>query len=181
MSTEIVQRLTGVISDFDRRVRATAAADWGNSTPCTEWCARDIVDHVGNNLLRFTAALQGAQAGQIDAAAEIVDEWTRARDGFLAVLPGADLAVNVPPAMGPMTMGEFLGRFIVSDILVHTWDLARAVGGDEHLDPAFIASAYEGLKPMDENLRHPSRFGPKIVVDGADLQTEFLSFLGRAV
>ena len=39
---------------------------------------------------------------------------------------------------------------------------------------------YDHLKPMDEALRQPWAFGPKVPPPpGADLQTEFLCFVGR--
>jgi hypothetical protein len=66
------------------------------------------------------------------------------------------------------------------DVLVHTWDLARAVGADERLDEGSVRHAYEVLKPMDAVIRQPNVFGPKLESPpGADLQTEFLYFLGR--
>jgi hypothetical protein len=66
-------------------------------------------------------------------------------------------------------------------VLVHTWDLARAVGGDEQLDAAAVAGAYDGLKPMDAMIRRPGVFGDKIERSDVDMQTEFLAFLGREV
>ena len=66
------------------------------------------------------------------------------------------------------------------DVLVHTWDLARTIGADERLDEEFVRQAYEALKPMDAMIRQPRVFGPKLEPPaGADLQTEFLYFLGR--
>jgi hypothetical protein len=65
------------------------------------------------------------------------------------------------------------------DLLVHTWDLARAVRADERLDEDSVSRAYEALKPMDAMIRQPNVFGPKLEPPlGADLQTEFLYFLG---
>jgi hypothetical protein len=79
-----------------------------------------------------------------------------------------------------MPAGDVIGRFVTMDLLVHTWDLARTVGADEHLDEGSVRGAYEALKPMDAMIRQPSFFGPKLdPPDGADLQTEFLYFLGR--
>jgi hypothetical protein len=43
-----------------------------------------------------------------------------------------------------------------------------------------VGHAYEGLKPMDGMLRGPGTFKDKVMpLAGADLQTEFLCFLGR--
>ncbi|MEZ5219031.1 MAG: hypothetical protein R2705_09920 [Ilumatobacteraceae bacterium] len=97
-------------------------------------------------------------------------------------LATADLSVNLPGPMGPMPAEQVLGRLVASDVLVHTWDLARAVGGDEQLPADLVAGAYSGLKPMDAMIRRPGVFGPKTPCpEGADEQTEFLCFLGRPV
>jgi hypothetical protein len=58
--------------------------------------------------------------------------------------------------------------------------LARTIGADERLDEDSVRRAYEALKPMDSMIRLPNVFGPKLEPPvGADLQTEFLYFLGR--
>jgi uncharacterized protein (TIGR03086 family) len=81
-----------------------------------------------------------------------------------------------------MPAEQFLGRIISTDVLVHTWDLAKAVGGDESLPTDAVEGAYSGLKPLDELIRRPGVFGPKVEPPaGADVQTEFLAFLGRPV
>ena len=82
--------------------------------------------------------------------------------------------------MGDMPASQIIGRFLASDVLVHTWDLARAVGGDERLDATAVTQAYSGLKPMDAMIRQPGVFGPKVEpAADADEQEEFLNFLGR--
>jgi hypothetical protein len=79
-----------------------------------------------------------------------------------------------------MPVGQVIGRFVTMDLLVHTWDLARTIGSDERLDEDSVRQAYEALKPMDAMIRQPNFFGPKLEPPlGADLQTEFLYFLGR--
>ncbi|CAB4600988.1 unannotated protein [freshwater metagenome] len=81
-----------------------------------------------------------------------------------------------------MPAEQILGRLVATDVLVHTWALARAVGGDETLPVDAVEGAYSGLKPMDAMIRQPGVFGPKVEPPaGADLQTEFLCFLGRQV
>jgi uncharacterized protein (TIGR03086 family) len=68
----------------------------------------------------------------------------------------------------------------LSDLHVHTWDLARATGGDERLSPEVAAIVLERLKPNDEALRKSGSFGPKVEPPpDADAQVELLCFLGR--
>jgi uncharacterized protein (TIGR03086 family) len=79
-----------------------------------------------------------------------------------------------------MAAGEIIGRFVTMDVLVHTWDLARAIGAEESLDEDSVRRAYAALKPMDAMIRQPGVFGPKLEAPtDADVQTEFLYFLGR--
>ncbi len=81
-----------------------------------------------------------------------------------------------------MPAGQIIGQFVTMDLLVQTWDLARTVGADEHLDEDPVRLAYETLKPMDAMIRQPNVFGPRLEPPpDADLQTEFLYFLGRRV
>jgi len=70
-----------------------------------------------------------------------------------------------------------------SDLLVHTWDLARAIGADETLPADAVSAAYAGLQRFPEPMmRAPERFGPAIeCADDADEQTKMLSFAGRTV
>ena len=73
-------------------------------------------------------------------------------------------------------------RMVCTDVLVHTWDLARATGQDETLDPEALSVAAEFLASLDDAIRAPGGFGEKITPSaGADDQTRFLNFCGRVV
>ena len=182
MSNPVVDRVTNLLTAFDARVQAAPTDAWGNAAPCDGWTARDVVVHVANNLGRLTAALAGGAPVEIGADDDIVATWNGIRDGFLGTLPTADLSTAVPGPMGPMPAEQVLGRLVAMDVLVHTWDLARAVGGDEQLDADAVTQSYSGLKPLDAMIRQPGLFGPKVeCAADADEQTQFLSFVGRRV
>jgi uncharacterized protein (TIGR03086 family) len=180
MSETTADRVTRLINDFDRRVQAAPADSWSNPAPCDDWTARDVVAHVLGAMNRMLA--QGGEPKEIAADADIVAEWNATKPQFLAMLGSADMTMNVQGPFGPMPLEQALGRLMATDVLVHTWDLARAVGGDEQLGADDVAHAYEGLKPMDAMIRMPGVFGPKVEsAPDADLQTQFLNFLGRPV
>lgn len=182
MSQPIVQQITGLVQSFDARVQAAASDAWGNPSPCSEWTARHVVEHVANNLHRVGAGLRDEEPHTITADEDIVTAWDAARDQFLGTVETADLTKSVAGPFGPMPAEQVIGRFVSTDVLVHSWDLARATGGDEQLDERIVAAAYSGLKPMDAMLRQPGVFAAKVdPPPGADLQSEFLAFLGRTV
>ncbi len=181
MSQEVIARYTQLVNGFDARVQAAPADAWGNPAPCDGWTAADVVGHVVAGMNGIVAGLTGSAAVEADAA-DPVGSWNAARDAALATVATADLSTNVQGPFGPMPAEQAIGRLMCTDILVHTWDLARAVGGDEQLDADAVAGAYSGLKPMDAMIRMPGVFGPKIeAAEGDDAQTEFLKFLGRQV
>jgi uncharacterized protein (TIGR03086 family) len=180
--SEVTERITSLVQGFDARVHAAPADSWGNAAPCEGWTARDVVVHVADNLAGVAAGLSAGEPAKVGADDDIVAAWDNARTAFTAALETGDLNANLPGPFGPMPAEQLIGRLIATDVLVHTWDLARAVGGDESLPADAVAQAYSGLKPMDAMIRQPGVFGPKTEVpEGASAQTEFLCFLGRPV
>jgi uncharacterized protein (TIGR03086 family) len=69
---------------------------------------------------------------------------------------------------------------LTRDVLVHTWDLARAVGADDRLDPAWCQLAYAGLPADPAALGASGMFNDPVTVDGAaGVQSKLLARLGR--
>ena len=181
MSQEVIDRLHHIASGFDARVAAAPADSWNNPAPCDDWTATDVVAHVVGGAAGLTAGLTGNPPAAFDPA-DPAGSWAATRDALYAAVDAADLSQSVPGPFGTMPAEQVIGRLLCMDILVHTWDLARAVGGDEQLDQDAVAQSYSGLKPMDAMIRQPGFFGPKVPsAEGADVQTEFLNFLGRTV
>ena len=179
--TDIADRYAAIAAGFTARVQGVH--DWSLPSPCEGWVARDVVAHVVGNHRGILATLDGTDPAQLQADEDIADAWVHATGGIhAALLDPQRAAAPVQSPFGEMPMEQMIGRLITTDVLVHTWDLARATGQDESLDADAVAGAYAGLKPLDAMLRAPGVFGPKLdTPEGADLQTEFLSFLGRAV
>ncbi len=113
------------------------------------------------------------------ADAELVASWSRLHGQVLAVLDCEALTRTVRMVFGPVA-GETAVAIMTNDALIHTWDLAHATGGDEHLDEHEIRHSYETYLPMDELLRGPGMFGAKVDPPArAGIQTVALCFYGR--
>lgn len=180
MANEIVERYTSLADQFGARVEATPDDAWSNPAPCEGWTAADVVDHVVGTQVNVVRSLTG-DAPEVDVAADPKGAWRQAYQAMRSALeqPGA-LDGMAPGPFGEMPVGQIVGRFLSTDVLVHTWDLARAVGGDEALDAGAVAQAHKGLEPMDAMIRRPGVFGDKVEpAADADEQERFLNFLGR--
>ena len=179
--TEVQAKYRIAANAFDAAVRAVTPQQWGLPSPCEEWTARDIVSHVVSGHRGVIANVTGGESKSLSADEEPKQAWESAFRAMDEITGDAEtLAKEVEGPTGKMAAGDIIGSFVTMDVLVHTWDLARTVGVDEHLDDNSVRLAYEAMKPMDAMIRQPGVFGPKLDAPmGADLQTEFLYFLGR--
>ena len=69
---------------------------------------------------------------------------------------------------------------LFADHLIHAWDLARAIGADEHLDEELVASCATWFKAVEEAYRRAGAIAAPPPVPGhADAQTLLLARFGR--
>ena len=178
--SDVQDRYRLVAGGFDAAVKASDDK-WDLQSPCEQWKARDVVSHIVEGHRSVIANVRGGESKPVGADEDVTRAWedsSRAIDEITGD-PGA-LAMEIDGPVGKMSAEQIISQFVTMDLLVHTWDLARAVGADERLDEDSVRSAYEALKPMDAMIRQPGVFGPKLgPPPGADVQTEFLYFLGR--
>jgi uncharacterized protein (TIGR03086 family) len=181
--SEVQASYRTVSSGFGAAVKAVGPEQWDTQSPCEKWKARDIVAHVVDGHRSVIASARGGESKPLDASEDPVVAWeeaSRAVDEIAGDPVAAGKEMDGPT--GKIPVCEMIDRFVTMDVLVHTWDLARTVGADEHLDATSVRTAYEALKPVDEMIRMPNVFAAKVEPPaGADLQTEFLCFLGRRV
>ncbi len=180
--TETADRFAAVAAGFTQRVNDVAPAAWNNPSPCPGWTARDVVRH----MVEWVPAFYSANANLVFPAGPSVDDdpagaWAVVRDVILAAL--ADPAVSgyeFDSRAGKMSVEQSIGMIVTGDVLIHSWDLARAAGLDEQLDAVEVHRMYEGAQPFDEILRSSGQFGPRVMVpDTADEQTKLIAFMGR--
>ena len=136
----------------------------------------------------FPAFLDGATGITLPAGPSVADDpvgaWRAQTAAVQALLDDADSAERAIdfPHMGRMQIGQMIDMIYTSDVFLHRWDLARATGQDETLDPDKCAAMLEGMLPMDEVLRQSGQYGPRVhVPDDADVQTKLLAFIGRSL
>ena len=175
------ERHRQVAGDFTARVRGTG--DWDVPSPVAGWAARDVVRHLTEwfpGFLRDGAGVELPTGPAVDQ--DPVTAWRIHSDGVQAVLddPATDGRELSNPHIGTLPLATAIDRFYVADVFLHTWDLARATGQDDRLDPEFCAEMFDGMQPLDEILRSSGQYGPRVEVPAdADAQTRLLGFIGR--
>jgi len=179
--SEIAGRYRRLAAAFTARVEAVPDDRWSSPSPCEGWTAAEVVAHVAEAAELFLGLVDRRPPPAPSAVDDPVGAWEASRDAILAGLEDPAVArLEYEGELGQATFEMAVDRFVSADLVVHTWDLARAGGLDEHLDPDEVHRVFEEMRPMDDMLRGSGSFGPKVEAPAdADEQTRLLAFLGR--
>ena len=166
---------------FGRQVEATP--DWDAPTPVPEWTARDVVGHLATWFPPFLTAGTGVElpvGPTVDD--DPVGAWRHQTRSIQTLLdnPATAERTFAHPMVPACPLPDAVDRFYVTDVLMHTWDLARANGRPDGLDPDECAALLAGMEPLDEMLRQSGQYGPRQpVAPDADGTTRLMAFIGR--
>jgi uncharacterized protein (TIGR03086 family) len=163
--------------------RVLGTKDWDAPAPVAGWTARDVVRHLVDWFPGFLAGGAGVELARGPSVDEDpVAAWTVQCDDVQRLLDDPATAGRLlsNPHIGEVPLDVAVDRFYTADVFMHTWDLARATGQDDRLDPVRCAEMLAGMTPMDEILRASGQYGPRVPVPAdADPQTALIAFIGR--
>lgn len=172
-----------IAAAFTERVVGATSTAWDHPAPVEGWAARDVVRHL---VEWFPAFLKSGADIDLPTGPSVDDDpvaaWSVHSDAVQALLDDPTTAekVLVNRHVGEVPLDQAVDRFYTSDVFMHTWDLARATGQDETLDPVKCTELLEGMLPLDDMLRASGQYGPRVdVPDDADVQTKLIGFIGR--
>lgn len=171
-----------IASEFTATVEGVAPEAWEAPAPPEGWVARDVVRH----LVEWLPAFLQSAGVTLPTGPSVDDDplgaWQVQTEAVQALLDDPDTAARELdlPHLGKMPLGQAIDMIYTGDVFLHRWDLARATGQDESLDPTKCKAMLEGMLPMDEMLRQSGQFGPRVEVpEDSDVQTKLLAIIGR--
>jgi uncharacterized protein (TIGR03086 family) len=179
----VADRYRTVAGRFTQRLTEVSDDAWNRPAPCEGWVTRDVVRHLVGwipSLLSTGADLTMPTGPSVDV--DPVGAWRTLSDAIQAVLDDPTTAKRTfkHPQAGSHPLDTAIGMFILGDVLIHTWDVARAAGLDESLDETEVEGMYHGMLPLDQMLRSSGHYGPRVnVADTADTRTKLIAFTGR--
>lgn len=140
-------------------------------TPCSEFDVAALIEHAVSTQVTFgqvfgSTAVEGAT-------------WSEARAALAAALEidGSVDGVIDHPALGEVSKERMLA-IATNDMLIHTWDLARAIGADETLPEENLQPAIEGIEAFPSDARS-ALFAPPLDGESTNLQNRMLAVAGR--
>jgi uncharacterized protein (TIGR03086 family) len=171
---------------FDDLVRQVGER-WHAPTPCTDWDVRALVNHLTVEQLWVPPLLQGHTIEEVGhrfdgdvLGSDPVASWDAAIAASTEAWnePGA-LDRTVHLSYGDTPASRYLGE-MAGDLAVHGWDLARALGVVDVIDPDTVEFLLEEWGGQADQLSSSGLFAPPVpVAMDADPQTRLLATLGR--
>ena len=159
---------------------------WDGPTPCTEWTVRDLVNHVVGEDAWTAPLMRGATIADVGESLDgdllggepQAVARRSAHEAVAAVEQTFAEGGVVHLSYGDETQGEYL-RQLAADHLVHSWDLAAAVGGETALDPELVNEVADWFGDREELYRGAGAIGPRVDHHAMDPQATLLAASGR--
>jgi uncharacterized protein (TIGR03086 family) len=160
---------------------------WDAATPCSEWDAKQVANHLIGENLWAGELFQGKTVAEVGTT---LDGDLTGDDPAAAYRRSVDIArqaVEGPGAMETtchLSFGEYSGADYASqlfmDTLIHGWDIARGTGQEIHLDAELVARCLPIAEELTRKFRAAGVFGDDLpVAEHADQQTKLLALVGR--
>jgi uncharacterized protein (TIGR03086 family) len=175
------------LRQFDNRVYEIGPRQWHDPTPDTEWDVTALVRHLVYEQLWVPPLMAGKTIAEVGDAFEgdILGEdpvaaWASAAAAVREAVsrPGA-LDRKVHLSFGEVAATEYLWQLTV-DLVVHAWDLARAIRAEENMPNDLVSAALDHARDLAADWQGSELFAPPIPVPGCtDDLTELLALLGR--
>jgi uncharacterized protein (TIGR03086 family) len=178
--SEIAERYANVADRFTETARAVPEDAWEKPAPCEGWVARDVVRHMVEWVPPFFGGSLAFPPGP-----SVDDDPAGAWEALDGALRGALADPEISAREFEMRAGRYriddaIGTFILGDVLIHTWDLARATALDETLDPEEVHRALVEMEPITDMLVESGHYGRPVPVPvDADEQTRLIAISGR--
>jgi uncharacterized protein (TIGR03086 family) len=187
MQQDIRDLYQRAVARFGDHVHAVRDDQWRAPTPCSEWDVRALVNHLVSENRWAPPLFEGrtiAEVGDRFDGDLLGDDPAGAWDDSAAAAVAAVREDGAMERTVHLSFGDLPGREyamqLFADTLVHGWDLARAIGDDDRLDPELVEACAGWFERMESLYRSIGAVGdrPEVPPD-ADAQTRLLAAFGR--
>jgi uncharacterized protein (TIGR03086 family) len=132
---------------------------WNDPTPCTEWNVTTLVGHLIAGMQGYCELLNGAPAAKLRSMLEHQSEavGTDPVTTCESAVRSVRAAFAEPGALERTVHhtydipGSQLLAFRIADNVIHSWDLATAIGADPGLDEQLAEFVYRLLAPRAQS------------------------------
>jgi uncharacterized protein (TIGR03086 family) len=146
--TELLELFQRAQASFTDRVDAIEPEQWEDEA-LPEWTVADLVAHLVTEMLWVPPLIAGepyAEGRFPDTTTDLLGDdpmagWESAADAALSAFAEDDALIRtVHLERGPTPASQYILE-LISDLTVHSWDLARAIDADTELDGELVTAS----------------------------------------
>ena len=187
MTMDLHAEMAAAAAEDKRVVSGAGAVQLTAPTPCTEWDLRTLLNHT----ILWTAYSAERRARDEPLPEELMSTDFVAQpdyaQAYAAQLDKAVAAWSDPGAwdreltvMGSPTPSADVGALLVTEMVLHGWDIARATGQDYHCTGPVLAATAKAVAANAELFRQYQGFAaPVALPEGAPEFERLLATSGR--
>ena len=157
-----------------------------DSTPCVEWNVQQLILHNIKVAQAVHSGITGSEpVNPFDVSGSIPPEGAEAAFHESTNIALQDLKVPgnlekvVDSPFGKIPVAEFI-MLPFADMVIHKWDLAKAVGGEVSLDGSLAEICYHTFAGIAGGARKSGAFGPEVQIPiSGSVQDKLLGLTGR--
>ncbi len=166
--------------------KCVEARHFKNSTPCTDWDCRTLLNHMLYELSWVPDLLEGKSVQAVGKkydgdllGKDHIKAWQAAADKATAAVNKADLDQKVHLSYGDVAAEHYVNE-IGGDLLIHSWDLDQSLNCSLVIEPELAQAIYDNILPRQEEFARSGLFGkPFETPEDSRLQTKLLAIVGR--
>lgn len=160
---------------------------WHAPTPCAEWDATQVANHIIGENLWAAELFQGKTVAEVGTTLDGDLTGDDPAAAYRRSVEVARKAIEAPGAMEAtchLSFGDYSGADYASqlfmDTLIHGWDIAKGTGQEIRMDSDLVSSCLPIAEEFTRKFREAGVFGDNLPVrEDADQQTKLLALVGR--
>jgi uncharacterized protein (TIGR03086 family) len=184
---DVIEQYRRSVAGFAARLAQVRPDQWSAPTPCAEWDVRALVNHLVYEERWLPSMLVGATVAEVGDRFDgdllgddpVGNAAEAAREADAAVAEPGAMERIVHLSFGDFPAAEYL-RQIIADHLVHSWDLAAAIGADRRLHPETAHLCAEWFAGNEDSYRESGATEPRVAIPAdASVQDWLIAGFGR--
>jgi uncharacterized protein (TIGR03086 family) len=176
--------LTPACTRFAGLLGTVPADRFGDRTPCADYPVADLIEHVVGAAVLFASAAEHGTATGCEERVTDRPDWVAEAGRRLAALGAAwsgPSAWGGTARLGDLELPNTVwGHIALTELVVHGWDLAVAVGLPFELPEPTLLACWEHVSEFIADAPLPELWGPPRTVPGnAPLLDRIVATTGR--
>ncbi|WP_248581112.1 TIGR03086 family metal-binding protein [Nocardioides sp. InS609-2] len=157
-----------------------ADGQWDAPTPCDDWSVRDVIDHAVETERDFFDK-RGLDLAPAPDTTDLAQAWRAHTAAMVDVLGRDGVAETAYDGyFGPTTVADTMADFYGWDLMIHSWDIARATGQEWSIADEEVERLNRTADGWGDALHSEGVCAPEVALpDDASAQDRLLARLGR--